>query len=161
MNLCFRVALFGAQTKKEWGPQKDKQKEDILSTNDDLGRLSRFPDFFFGGSCFRKINGFYSSWDGALAKNSEDQPGGPRNNLEVFGDEVSFQYFQKTRKSTSPMPCKTKPGQSSRGSHRMVHAHPPDTPRPPKYHSKLLKNRFLWKSRFVSFSAGFVVFLQL
>ena len=27
---------------------------------------------------------------------SEDQPGGPRTNLEVFGDEVSFQYFPKT-----------------------------------------------------------------
>jgi len=31
-----------------------------------------------------------------LPKKSEDQSGGPGNNLEVFSDEVSFQYFQKT-----------------------------------------------------------------
>ena len=29
-------------------------------------------------------------------KKSEDQSGGARTNLEVFGDEVSLQYFQKT-----------------------------------------------------------------
>jgi len=67
-----------------------------------------------------------------LTKN-EDQSGGPRTNLEVFGDEVNFQYFQKTWKSTSPMSCKTKPCQSSRESRRMVHAMPPDTPRPYKF----------------------------
>ena len=31
-----------------------------------------------------------------LSEKSEDQSGGPRTNLEVFGDEVSFQYFWKT-----------------------------------------------------------------
>jgi hypothetical protein len=31
-----------------------------------------------------------------LSKKSEDQSGGPRTNLAVFGDEVSFQYFPKT-----------------------------------------------------------------
>ena len=31
------------------------------------------------------------------------------------------------------MPCKTKPGQSSRQCLRMVHALPPDTPRPPQF----------------------------
>jgi len=31
-----------------------------------------------------------------LPKKSKDQSGGPGNNLEVFSDEVSFQYFQKT-----------------------------------------------------------------
>ena len=67
---------------------------------------------------------------------SEDQSGGPRTNLEVFADEVSFQYFQKTRKSTSPMSCKTNLCQSSRESLRMVHAIPPDTPRPPQFYLK-------------------------
>ena len=31
-----------------------------------------------------------------LSNKSEDQSGGPRTNLEVFGDGVSFQYFPKT-----------------------------------------------------------------
>ena len=30
-----------------------------------------------------------------LSIKSEGQSGGPRKNMEVFGDEVSFQYFQK------------------------------------------------------------------
>jgi len=33
---------------------------------------------------------------GARLKKNENPSGGPRTNLEVFGDEVSFQYFQKT-----------------------------------------------------------------
>ena len=98
-----------------------------------------------------EINRFYLvPW---LPKKSEDQSGGQRNNLEV--DEVSFQYFQKTWTSTSLMPCKTKPCQSSRGSHCMVHAMPPDTPRPPKYNLELSKNKFLWKTWFPSVSAVF------
>ena len=127
-----------------------------LSKNDKFGRFPRFPDF--SGVIYRKINWFCLSemvpW---LKKKSEDQPGGQRTNLKVFGDEVSFQYFPKTWKSTSPMPCKTKPCQSSRESLRMVHAMPPDTPRRPKYHLKA-KNRFLWKSWFSSFFEVFDVF---
>ena len=86
-------------------------KETILSKNEDLGKLSKFPENICLGH-FRKINWFYLvPWP---SKKSEDQSGGPRTNLEVFGDEVSFQYFKKTWKSTSPMSCKTKPSQSSR-----------------------------------------------
>ena len=59
------------------------------------------------------------------------------------------------------MPCKTKSRQTSRGSVRTVHAMPPDTPRPPIFYLKLSKNRFLWKSRFSSFSAVFAVFWPL
>ena len=84
-------------------------------------------------------------------KKTEDQSGGPRTNLEVFGDEVSFQYFQKTWKSISPMPCKTKSRQSSRESVCMVHAMPLDTPRPPKYHLKLSENGFCEKLDFSIF----------
>jgi hypothetical protein len=65
------------------------------------GRFSRFP--FYGGVIFGKINLFKAPemvpW---LSKKSEDQPGGPRTNLEVFGDEVSFQYFQKNMKIDFP-----------------------------------------------------------
>ena len=43
------------------------------------------------------------------------------------------------------MPCKTKPGQSSRESHRMVYAMPPDTPRPPKYNLNCEKTSFCEK----------------
>ena len=32
----------------------------------------------------------------------EDQPGGPRTNLEVFGDEVTFQNFQKKHENRLP-----------------------------------------------------------
>ena len=46
-----------------------------------------FP-FFGGGSFFEKLIGFIAPemvpW---LSKKSEDQSGGPRTNLEVFGDE--------------------------------------------------------------------------
>ena len=114
---------------------------------------------FYGGVIFGKINWFYSSWDGALAfKKSEDQSGGPSSNLEVFGDEVSFQYFQKTWTSTSPMSCKTKPCQSSRQSFRIVRAIPLDTPRPPKFNLKSWKTRFCEKVDFCGFSAVFAVF---
>ena len=81
------------------GPNKNAKKmKPFCKKNDDLGRLSRFPDFVLGeGSFFGKLIGFIAPemvpW---LSKKSEDQPGGPRTNLEVFGDEVSFQYFQKT-----------------------------------------------------------------
>ena len=57
-----------------WGPnkgmgpkQKGIKKEVILSTNDDLGRLTRFTENICSGAIFWKINWFYSSWDGALA----------------------------------------------------------------------------------------------
>ena len=53
--------------------------------------------FFWGGSFFGKLIGFIAPemvpW---LSKKPKDQPGGPRTNLEAFGDEVSFQYFPKT-----------------------------------------------------------------
>ena len=42
-----------------------------------------------------------------LYKKSEDQSGGPRTNLEVFGGEVSFQYFQKHENRFSP--CHVRP----------------------------------------------------
>jgi hypothetical protein len=37
-----------------------------------------------------------------LSNKSEDQSGGPRTNLAVFGDEVTFQYFQKNMKIDFP-----------------------------------------------------------
>ena len=92
-----------------------------------------------------------------LKTKSEDQSGDPPTNLQVFGDEVGFQYFQKTWKSIVPVVCKTKSCQSSRESIRMVHAVPLDIPRPPKYNLKLSKNVFVKKSIF-SFPDAFVVF---
>ena len=50
----------------------------------------------YGGmwSFFGKLIGFIAPetvpW---LSKKSEDQSGGPRTNLKVFGDELSFQYL--------------------------------------------------------------------
>ena len=62
--------------------------------------LEGFPgsrDIFFWGSFFAKLIGFIApEVVPGLSKKYEDQPGGPRTNLEVFGDEVSFQYFLKT-----------------------------------------------------------------
>ena len=72
--------------------------------NDNL-RGYLFSRFFvlFVGSFFGKLMGFIAPemvpW---LSKKSEDQPGGPRTNLEVFGDEVSFQYFLKNMKIDFP-----------------------------------------------------------
>ena len=37
-----------------------------------------------------------------LSKKNEDQSGGPMANLEVFGDEASFQYFQKNMEIDFP-----------------------------------------------------------
>jgi len=70
----------------------------MLSTNADFGRLSSFPEnIFVLGSFFGKLIYLIAlemgSW---LTNKSEDQSGVPRTNLDVFGDEVSFQYFQKT-----------------------------------------------------------------
>ena len=51
------------------------------------------------GSFLGKLIGFIAPepemvpW---LSKKSEDQSGGPKTNLEVFGDEVRFHYFQRT-----------------------------------------------------------------
>ena len=80
------------------GTQTGIQKKAISSTNYDFGRFSRFTgNIFFLVSFLRKIIGFIAPemvpW---LSKQSEDQSGGPRTNLEVFGDEMNFQYVQKT-----------------------------------------------------------------
>ena len=72
-----------------------------------------------------------------FSKKIEDQSGGPMTNLEAFGDEVSFQYFQKNMKIDFRHAMQDQPCQSSRESLRMVHALPPDTPRPPKYQPEL------------------------
>ena len=93
-----------------------------------------------------------------LSKKSEDQSGGLRTNLEVFGDEVSFQYFQKTWKSTFPMPCKTKPRQSSREPHRMVHAMPRTPPDLPNTILNCQKNGFCEKVDFSAFLQFFMFF---
>ena len=84
--------------KKAWDLKKGKTKEAILSQNVDFGRLSRFPEnVFLLGSFSEKQIGFIAPemvpW---LSRKSEDKYGGPRTNLEVFGDEVILQYFPKT-----------------------------------------------------------------
>ena len=136
-----------------------KNKETILSNNDDLGRLSRFPENISLGVLFRKINWFYSSWGGGLAfKKIRGRTWRPEDQFGGIWWWSEYQIFPKTWKSTSPMSCNTKPCQSSRESHRMVHTTPPDTPRPPKYHLKLSKNLFLRKNRFFNCSKFFVVF---
>ena len=123
------------------------KKETVLSTNDDFEMFSRFPgNVLFLVSFFGKSIGFLAPgmvpW---LSKKSEDQSGGPKTNLEVFGEEGRFQFFKKTCKSISPMPCKTKPCQSSRESPRMVHATPRTPPDLPHFlsasglHGKSLK----------------------
>ena len=59
--------------------------------------------FVFLVSISGKLMGFIAPevvpW---LSKKSEDQSGGPKTNWEVFGDEVSFQYFQKNMKIDFP-----------------------------------------------------------
>ena len=128
---------------------QQKKKEAIRFPNDDFGRLSRFPIFFFRVSIFWKLIGFIVPgmvpW---LSKN-------PRTNLEARGPiwmYLVMKWVSKVSKKHEnrlpPCHVRPKPGQSSRESHRMVHAMPPDTPRPPNYHLKLLKNKFLWKNRF-------------
>ena len=61
------------------------------------------PGKYLFGLIFRENSWFIAPemvpW---LSKKSEDQPGGPRTNLEVFGDEASFQYFQKNMKIDFP-----------------------------------------------------------
>ena len=97
-------------------------------------------------------NRFFSSWDGALAfKKIRGPIWRPEDQFGGIWWWSEFPIFPKTWKSTSPMPCKTKPCQSSRESLRMVHAMPPDIPRPPKYHLKLWKHLFLWKKWFTVF----------
>jgi hypothetical protein len=86
------------------GPKQCIKKEAILAKNDDVGRLSRFPESIicveslFGKLLFLIAPGMVP-W---LLKKTNDQSGGPRTNLEVFGDEVSFQYFQKNMKIDFP-----------------------------------------------------------
>ena len=62
-----------------------------------------------------------------LKKKSEDQSGGPRTNLEVFGDEVSFQNFQKHENRLSP--CHVRPNPAKVRGNRFVWSMPcPQTP---------------------------------
>ena len=62
-----------------------------------LGRLSSFLKNIVFGVILWKIRLFAAPEMVPWRQNkSEDQSGGPRTNLEVFGEEVSFQYFQKT-----------------------------------------------------------------
>ena len=100
----------------------------------------------FRGSFFGKLFGFIAPemvpW---LSKNSEDQSGGPRTNLEVFGDEVNF---TKTCKLISPMPCKTKPRQSSRQCLHMLRPSPRTPPDLPNSNLKCKKNSFCEKLDF-------------
>ena len=86
----------GAQ-KKAWAPKKAYERKPFYQTMTILGVL-QFPRTFsfllgsFVGTLIYLIAPEMVLW---LKKESEDQSGGPRTNLEVFGDEVSFQYFQK------------------------------------------------------------------
>ena len=136
-----------------WGPTKRHKQGSHFINKWRLLEVVQFPcKYVLLGSLFGKsiylIGPEMVPW---LLKKSEDQSGDPRTILQVFGDEVSFQYFHKTWKSTSPMSCKTKPCQSSMEILRMVHPLPPDTPRPPKYQPELWKKQFLWNSRFSIF----------
>ena len=96
------------------------------------------PGYVFFGSfskwIFAEGRSTRSPW---CKERSNDKSGCPMTNLEVFGDEASLQYFQKTLKSTSHMSCKTKPGQSSRQCLRMVRPLLPDTPRPSQFQPEL------------------------
>ena len=66
------------------------------------------PRFREGGSFFGKLICFIVpemvSW---LSKKSEAESGRPRNNLQVFCDQVSFPYSQKT--SNRFPPCHVRP----------------------------------------------------
>ena len=55
------------------GPKKYIKKEAILSKNDDVGRLSRFPERKNGFICW-KMNLLDSSWNGTLAFNKKRGP---------------------------------------------------------------------------------------
>ena len=86
----------------------------------------------------------------------------PRTNLEARGPIWRYLVMKwvsniskKHENRLTRCHVRPNPGQSSRESHRMVHAMPPDTPRPPKFHLKYGKNMFLWKSRFLNFSEVF------
>jgi hypothetical protein len=80
------------------GPQIRTKKEAILLKHDDFGRLPRFLENICSvGSFVGKLCHLIAPEMGPeLKKTSADQSGGLRTHLEVFGDEVSFQYFQKT-----------------------------------------------------------------
>ena len=93
-----------------------------------MGRLSRFPDHILFWGHFRKISWFIAPevvpW---LSKKCEDEPRGPRTNLDVFGDEVSFQYFQKHEHRLPP--CHVRPNSAKVRGNRIVWSMPcPRTP---------------------------------
>ena len=100
----------GAQ--KKHGAQTKHKKGRHFINKCRFGEVFQVPGKYvlFGVISFGKLIGFIAHemvpW---LSKKTKDQSGGPRTHLEVIGDEVSFQYFPKTWKSTSPMPFKTKP----------------------------------------------------
>ena len=83
------------------GPWLNKKTEKGSHFIKTMTILEGFPisrDFFFvGGSFSGNLIGLIAPemmpW---LSKKNEDQSGGPKTNLEVFGDEVSLQYFPKT-----------------------------------------------------------------
>ena len=90
--------------------------------------------YFCLGSLFGKLTGFIAPemvpW---LSNKSEDQSGGPRTNLDVFGDEVSFQYFPKHENRLPP--CHVRPNPATVRRNRFVWSMPcprtpPDLPNP-------------------------------
>ena len=96
----------GEQITKNMGTEKGMrpQKETTFSKKYDFGKFSSFPkNMFFVGSFVGTLIGFIAPemvpW---LSKKSEAQSGGPRTNLEVPGDEVSFQYFPKNMEIDFP-----------------------------------------------------------
>ena len=94
-------------------------------------------DPFFRVSFFGTLIGFVAPemvpW---LSKTSEDQSAGPKTNLEVFGAEVSFQYFPKTRKLTSP--CHVRQNPAKVRGNRFVWSMP--CPRTPPDLSNIISN---------------------
>ena len=84
-----------------------------------------------------------------LKRKFEDQSGGPRTNLEVLGDEVTFQFTIKYWKMDFLSSSKTRFGETSGEKFRMVRALLPDTRKPSQFQLELQFVPFLQYFQFI------------
>jgi len=119
-------------------------------------RLLRFSDFQFSiyiyiVFCRICLENMLVRYWGINDKGVLERPGTIWKVLRAISSTLKFQFTVKCWKMDFLVPCKTKSCQSSTEYLRMVRAVTLDTPRPPQFQPELLKNQFLWKTRFSLF----------
>ena len=119
-----------------------------------------FPFFLCWSFCEKWIYLIAPEMGPWLLRKSEDQSGGPRTSLEVFDDEVTFQFTVKCWKVDFLMSSKTRSSETLRESF-VWSVFSSRTPLNLEFQPEFWKSKFLWKTRFLMFLVLFCNFRLL